>query len=102
MQVKTIAECSGAECTLSDYPSRKPFFFLLLSGRFGQVLLYMYFRLAPCHMFMDVLTKRNNPNIVFPSELSFLSALRTYDWLNREWMSQGFLRRCKVHLLPDI
>ena len=35
-------------------------------------------RLAPCRMFMDVLTKRNNLNIVFPSELSFLSALRTY------------------------
>ena len=38
-------------------------------------------RRAPCRMFIDLirmfLTKRNNPNIVFPSELSFLSAIRT-------------------------
>ena len=40
-------------------------------------------RLAPCRMFMDVLTKRNNLNIVFPSELSFLSALRTYSAIIR-------------------
>ena len=40
-------------------------------------------RLAPCCMKMFVkLNKRNNSNTVFPSELSFLSALRTLEMNN--------------------
>ena len=46
VQVESIAECSLCSIlqyfrpSLSDYPSRKPFFSLILSGRLRQVLLY--------------------------------------------------------------